>query len=96
MVFNADKFELIRYWSKQDTKASSTYTDPDGNEIEEKSYLRDLGLEISNDLTFLLHIENVVAGANKLVGWALRTFRRRSMTLMLTIWKSLVQSKLDY
>ena len=48
------------------------------------------------DLTFNIHIENVVAGANKLVGWALRTFRRRSRKLMLTIWKSLVQSKLDY
>ena len=47
-------------------------------------------------MTFDLHIENVVAGANKLVGWALRTFRRRSRKLMLTIWKSLVQSKLDY
>ena len=96
MVFNADKFELIRYWPKQDTRPTSSYSDPAGNNIEEKSHLRDLGVEISNDLTFTLHIENVIAAANKLVGWALRTFRRRSRSLMLTIWKSLVQSKLDY
>ena len=51
---------------------------------------------MANDLTFQIHIENVVAGFNKLVGWALRTFRRRSSKLMMTIWKSLVQSKLDY
>jgi hypothetical protein len=37
-----------------------------------------------------------VTAANKLVGWALRTFRRRSRLVMLTIWKSLVESKLDY
>ena len=49
---------------------------------------------MASDLTFHLHIENVVAGANKLVGWAMRTFRRRSRKLMLTIWKTLVQSKL--
>ena len=30
------------------------------------------------------------------MGWALRTFIRRSRSLMLTIWKSLAQSKLDY
>ena len=51
---------------------------------------------MSSDLTFLIHINNTVAAANKLVGWALRTFRRRSKLVMLTIWKSLVQSKLDY
>ena len=64
--------------------------------IEEKEHLRDLGVEMSNDLTFSIHIANVVTAANKLVGWALRTFRRRSKLVMLTIWKSLVQSKLDY
>ena len=37
-----------------------------------------------------------VAAANKLIGWALRTFRRRSTLVMMTIWKSLVQTKLDY
>ena len=44
-----------------------------------------------------MDIENTVAVANsKLVGWALRSFRRRSRRIMLTIWKSLIQSKLDY
>ena len=69
---------------------------PDGSVIEEKDHLRDLGVEMSNDLTFNIHIANTVAAANKLVGWALRSFRRRSKHIMLTIWKSLVQSKLDY
>ena len=34
--------------------------------------------------------------ASKMAGWGLRTFRRRSYTTMRTIWKSLVQPKLDY
>ena len=51
---------------------------------------------MSSDLTFNVYIENTVAAANKLIGWALRTFRRRSRLVMMTIWKSLVQSKLDY
>ena len=87
MVF---KFEMLRYWPKAGTKPDNSYTDPDGNQIEEKGHLRDLGVEMGNDLTIQIHIENVVAGANKLVGWALRTFRRRSSKLMMTIWRSLV------
>jgi hypothetical protein len=70
--------------------------DPEGNKIEEKCHLRDLGVEMANDLTFNIHIEIVVAAATKLVGLGMRTFRSRSTNLMLTIWKSLVQSKLHY
>ena len=51
---------------------------------------------MSSDLTFNVHIENTVAAANKLIGWALRSFRRRSKSVMMTIWRCLVQSKLDY
>ena len=58
--------------------------------------IRDLGVEMSNDRTFTLRVSNVVTAANKLVGWSMRTFRRRSKSVMLTIWKSLIQSKLDY
>ena len=31
-----------------------------------------------------------------MVGWVMRTFSRRSRFLMLTVWKTLIQSKLDY
>ena len=77
-------------------KPDFTYKSPDGSVIEEKEHLRDLGVEMASDLTFNIHIANTVTAANKLVGWALRSFRRRSKLVMLTIWKSLIQSKLDY
>ena len=41
MVFNADKFELLRYWPKAGSKPDNSYTDPEGNKIEEKSHLQD-------------------------------------------------------
>ena len=44
-------------------------------------------------LTFNIYIANVVTAAAQLVGWSLRTFRRRSMHLMLTTWKCLILSK---
>ena len=96
MVFNSDKFESLRFWPDKSKKPPFQYLSPDGQEIEEKQHLRDLGVELSNDLSFSLHIENTVAGANKLVGWALRSFRRRTRYVMMTIWKSTIQSKMDY
>ena len=96
MIFNSEKFESLRYWPGKTVQPDIHYTAPDGTLIEEKTHLRDPGLELSNDLSFSLHIENTVAAASKLVGWALRSFRRRSRRVMLTIWKSLIQSKLDY
>ena len=95
MVFNSDKFECLRFWPGKTPKPQSEYMSPDGTPIEEKDHLRDLGVQIGTDLTFSIHIHNTVAAANKLIGWALRTFRRRSTLVMMTIWKSLVQTKLD-
>ena len=96
MVFNGDKFELLRFWPGKTAKPSNLYKDPEGNTIEEKLHLRNLGVEVSSDLTFSTHIENVAAAGSRMVGWILRTFRRISRGAMITLWKSMVQSKLDY
>ena len=58
---------------------------PDGNPIIAKESIKDLGVQISSDLTFKLHIEKSVAAASKLVGWSLRSFRRRNVSTMRTI-----------
>ena len=96
MVFNGDKFEMLRFWPRKASKPDHVYSDQSGEHIVEKSHLRDLGVEVSSDLTFSIHIENVVLAFSRMVGWVLRTFRRRSKATMLTLWKSLIQSKIDY
>ena len=40
MVFNADKFEVIRYWPRPDKKPANDYRDPEGHIIQEKGHLR--------------------------------------------------------
>ena len=92
MVFNNEKFEALRYWPGKVLKPDTSYLDPAGKPIEEKIHLRDLGVQVGNDYTFSTHIEQTVASGSKLAGWALRSFRRRSKQLMLTIWKSMVLS----
>ena len=96
MRFNSDKFECLRYCSDPANVPAHQYLAPDKKEIEVKSDLRDLGVQLSNDLSFSVHIANTVTAASKLVGWGLRTFCGRGRRVMLTLLKSLVQPKLDY
>ena len=93
MTFNSEKFECLRFWPKI-PKPDCPYVASDGSNIEEKHNLRDLGVQISTDLNFKNPISNTVIAANKLAGWAPRSFGSR--LVMMTIWKNLIQSKHDY
>ena len=95
LQFNSKKFECVRYWPGN-VSPEQPYLSPVGTPIEEKSHLRDLGVELSDDCSFSLHIDNVVTSVSKLIGWVLRTFRSRTKLVMLTCWSSLLQSRLDY
>ena len=96
MHFNGDKFECLRFWSGSGATPAYQYKGPDNSEIEVKTNLKDLGVQLSSDLSFKLQVEKTVAASSKLVGWSLRSFRRRSKSTMKTIWQSLVQPKMDY
>ena len=96
MEFNADKFEVLRYWADPASAPDILYMAPDGGPIEEKDSTRDLGVQISTDLSFSAQIKKTIAAGSKMAGWALRSFRRRGRGLMLTVMGSLVQPRLDY
>ena len=96
MHFNSDKFECIRFWPNQTDIPQFNYLGPDDEPIEVKQNLKDLGVQISADLSFNLQVEKTVSAASKMAGWGLRSFRRSSLLTMKTIWKTLVQPKLDY
>ena len=51
---------------------------------------------MSSDCTFDLHISNLYRRCSNLAGWILRTFTMGDPHLMLTLFKSLVLSRLDY
>ena len=60
MLFNAGKFELLRFWQDRGTAPDILYMDPDGGPIEEKDTLRDLGVRISTDLSFKEQVDRAV------------------------------------
>jgi hypothetical protein len=90
------KFECMRYWPEPAAAPAHQYLSPENQEIQVKSDLRDLGVQLSSNLRFSVYIENTVTAASKLVGWGLRAFSDRGRKVMLTLLKSLVQHKLDY
>ena len=96
MQFNCDKFECIRYGQNRVLQAATSYKSNTDNVIKIKDTVMDLGVTMSSDATFKMHIMNTVTAANKMCGWILRTFKCRKAILMITLWKTMVLSRLDY
>ena len=55
-----------------------------------------MGVTMCRDGTFKKHIQTTVKTAQNQCSWILRTFMTREVIPMITLWKSLVQCKLDY
>lgn len=99
MKFNSKKLEVLRYGfgtSHNNLKSQTSYTSPDGTTIEEKTVVRDLGIQMTNSAKFEDHINLVCEKAKDMSSWVLRTFRNRSPVVMKTLWSALVQPILDY
>ena len=98
MMFNSDKFELMRYTTKasKEIQSETSYLSNDGSTIQEKEHVRDLGVTMSNDATFTNHINDRCELVKSKVAWILRTFKSRHRTPMMTLWKTLVICHLDY
>ena len=95
MSLNGDKFEHLHVGNNLN-QTKSSYKDPSGNIIEEKEHIKDLGVIISNDLTWSKQTEEVVAKARIMSAWALRTFSTRERDPMTTIWNAQIRPILDY
>ena len=74
MKLNDAKFELLRYGSNAQIKEETHYTSPSGNKIEEKNFVKDLGVLMSNDCLFKNQIDTIIEKAKNLISWILQTF----------------------
>ena len=72
------------------------YRASNGSFIVEEQSVKDLGVLMSSDGSFKLHVDNFVNECSKKIGWILRTFYSRDALTMKTLFKSLVLSKIDY
>ena len=76
--------------------SSNVYTNPDMEIISPSGNVLDLGIYMAGDCTFNYHISSLSKKCVNLSGWILRTFNIRDCITILTLFKSIVLSRLDY
>ena len=96
MFFNAQKFYYVSFSPKKYSSLSNVYINPEYNIISPSSNVLDLGVYMSSNCTFDFHVASVYKRCSNLTGWILRTFNTRETITMMTLFKSLVLSRLDY
>ena len=96
MKFNSGKFEAIDYHSRERPNEYHEYKTSDGQTIQRKKQVKDLGILMNCDATYSENIVTMVKKAKRQSGWILRSFQSREPTLMLTLLKALVIPLVEY
>jgi len=104
MQLNEKKFEVLNYKLNHSqllrempfSSENYEYSLTTGDAIEPVKTVRDLGVLLSNDCSWTPHIHKMLEGARTMAAWVLSVFSNRSPFLMLTLFKTMVRSKLEY
>jgi len=96
MYFNAQKFDYVSFSPHVISSNANVYINSDMDIINPSRNVRDLGIYMSSDCSFDHHVAQLCNKCRNLAGWILRTFVTRDPITMLTLFKSLVLSRLDY
>ena len=104
MQLHEKKFEVLNYplnssWLLRQlpfTAECKEYITSNGHAIEPTQVVRDLGVLVSSDRSWRPHIEQTVQSARTIASWVLSVFRDRTPVIMMTLFKTMVRSKLEY
>ncbi|KAL5249177.1 hypothetical protein ACHWQZ_G018132 [Mnemiopsis leidyi] len=104
MALNENKFELLVHkHSSQSalfelpfTVLTQTYQVSSGSIILPSESVKDLGVMVSSDLSWKPHICMIAQRATKVAAWVLSAFKTRDKCTMLTLYKSIIRSHLEY
>ena len=93
MELNMDKFQMMHHGYNEDLK--SDYKLNENTVLKSSTEVKDLGVQVSSDLSWLKNITKTVNDGKKLTFWILRCFKTRS-PIILQLFKTFVVSKLEY
>ena len=97
MVFNSVKFNHVCFSASSDMSVcSNAYISPEINLVAQHEHIKGLGAFMSADCSFDHHISVISDKCSSIAGWILRTFTSRDRTPMLTLFKSIVLSRLGF
>ena len=72
------------------------YNTPSGQNITPASSVKDLGVHLSPDMKWSLQANIAAQNGYKMANWVLSVFSDRSKDVLLTLYKSIVRSRLEY
>ena len=105
MELNESKFDLLCYNHRLAAKlirylpfsqSLFEYETSKGTLISSTDHVQDLVVTMSYDYSWSAHIAKTAEDSKKMLHWVLSVFRDRSKLTMLTLYKSMVRSKLEY
>ena len=104
MALHRDKFEYMCHTSNKRHMLSELpfvseccqYRVSNDITLQPVNQLRDLGVLFSKDLSWSPHINSIANKARQKASWVLSVFHTRSTAIMLTLYKSMVRSLLEY
>ena len=104
MKLHQSKFELLCHTTDNSkllqelpfTKQYSEYITSDGSTISPTGAVSDLGVTITPELCWSLHISMIANDARRMSSWILSVFFDRSAEIMIPLFKSLVRSRTEY
>ena len=104
MVLHQNKFELLSHRADQNHQLDELpfypefthYTTNDGNIISPAHAVKDLGITITNYLSWSKHISKISSDARKTASWIFSVFSNRSANIMMPLYKTLVRSRVEY
>jgi hypothetical protein len=97
MAFNKSKCKVMNISTKKTLIREAMYT-MDNQSLDCVPFITDLGVTVSNDLSWSRHIESIVAKANKTLGLVKRVFKELPdlKVRKLSVYCALVRPKLEY
>ena len=104
MTLHEDKFEYIVHRHSPNSMILQlpliseffVYTVSSGRQLRPVSEFKDLGVTVSSTLSWSPQVNKMATKARAIASWALSAFKARDKTTMLTLYKSLVRSQLEY
>ena len=104
MALHEDKFELMVHkhcpnfglYELPFISEEMTYSTSSGDALYPACRLKDLGIHVSPDLAWSPHISIISSRARAVASWVLSAFKARDRVTMVTLYKSLVRSHLEF
>ena len=90
-MWTCPKFQSLKYGRNKELKEQYNYKNSDCSKA-----IEDLGIEMATDGTFNNHIAKIVKKVRQKMGWISRSFFRNTISFKRMLWRTYIQSVIDY